>query len=120
MTQGHMSSHACHLHERIPSLSGVNAEGSGAVGNPGWGTAHSLCRATTYIGVAIGTKDLFQERREAGEDTNATTKAYGQDNVGLILYELEGKTALTSGALAGFPGPRIHTTYQFEPVEETL
>lgn len=57
---------------------------------------------TTYIGVAIGTKDLFQEGGEAGEDTNATTEAYGQDDIGLILDELEGKTALNSGAQASF------------------
>lgn len=55
-----------------------------------------------HIGVAIGTEDLLQESRKAGEDPNAAPKAHGQDDVGLVPYQLEGKAPLSPGVPAGF------------------
>lgn len=85
----------------------------------------SPCRAGpgTHIGVAVGTEDLLQESREAGEDPDAAPKAHGQDNVGLVLQKLEGRCLSAQKPRCFRPGPshpESHHTHQLEPLEEVL
>lgn len=47
----------------------------------------SPAKACKFVGVALHTKDLLQENREAGEDADAASETHGQDDIGSVPQE---------------------------------